>query len=59
MCYLFHNKIINSKYKRRLIFQPSFYKISKLVLKHTKGTASGAVLIFSGTHLFAKHKFNE
>ena len=24
MCYLFHNKIINSKYKRRLIFQPSF-----------------------------------
>lgn len=22
-------------------------------------TASGAVLIFSGTHLFAKHKFNE
>lgn len=36
MCYLFHNKIINSKYKRRLIFQPSFYKISKLVLKHTK-----------------------
>ena len=33
MCYLFHNKIINSKYKRRLIFQPSFYKISKLVME--------------------------
>lgn len=33
MCYLFYNKIINSKYKRQLIFQPSFYKISKLVIE--------------------------
>lgn len=58
MCYLFHNKIINSKYKRRLIFQPSFYKISKLVLKHTK-VLQAERYDFSGTHLFAKHKFNE